>query len=146
MLKALEKEPANRFQTALEMAQAIKLALQNPERENTFRADIPLIQPETAKKRTSPARRRWIWGSTLVVITGVLVLIGLTPGTITLYHKKIVNTTRAPYLLGETEQDAMCLARQAGLCPKSSAKAAPNRQARSSCNRTILTIACAGAR
>ena len=115
VLKALEKEPANRFQTALEMAQAIKLALQNPERENT--ADIPLIQPETAKKRTSPARRRWIWGSTLVVITSVLVLIGLTLGTITLYHK-IVNTTRAPYLLGETEQDAMRLARQAGLVPE----------------------------
>ena len=115
VLKALEKEPANRFQTALEMAQAIKLALQNPERENT--ADIPLIQPDTMQNRTAKARLRRTWGPVLVVLTSVLVMIGLALGGISLYHN-IVNTTRAPYLLGETEQDAMRLARQAGLVPE----------------------------
>ncbi len=115
VLKALEKDPDDRYHTALEMAQAIKLALQNPERENTM--DVPVMKPEAVRKRPPAARVRKRWGRAGVALLGVVLMAGLVVGTILLYTN-IVNTTRAPYLLGETEQDAMRLARQAGLVPE----------------------------
>lgn len=115
VLKALEKDPDDRYHTALEMAQAIKLALQNPERENTM--DVPVLRPEAARKRKLPARVRMHWGRVLVVLLSILLMAGLAAGTVYLYTS-IEKTTRAPYLLGELEQDAMRLARQVGLVPE----------------------------
>ncbi len=115
VLKALEKEPDDRYHTALEMAQAIKLALQNPEREITM--DIPVMKPEPVRKRVPPARVRKRWGRALVVMVSLLLVVGLIAGTMLIYNN-IVNTTHAPYLLGETEQDAMRLARMSGLVPE----------------------------
>lgn len=46
VMKALEKGPVNRYHTALEMAQALKIALQSPEKENTLDTPVLAIQPE----------------------------------------------------------------------------------------------------
>lgn len=44
VMKSLEKNPVNRYHTALEMAQALKIALQSPEKESTL--DTPVLAME----------------------------------------------------------------------------------------------------
>ena len=53
VMKALEKDPAQRYHTALEMAQALKIALQFPEKEITLDTPVLTIVPP----RQPPARR-----------------------------------------------------------------------------------------
>lgn len=115
VLKALEKSPVNRYHTALEMAQALKIALQSPEKENTL--DTPVIsiqkeQPGRPKKRRRRRRER-----VAIVLTALVVLGLLTWGSLVIVNS-VVNSTRAPYLLDLDESAAIREARRAGLDPR----------------------------
>ncbi|NLZ89774.1 MAG: PASTA domain-containing protein, partial [Clostridiales bacterium] len=50
-------------------------------------------------------------------LLAILVTVGLAVGTLLIYNG-VVSTTYAPYLLGETEQEAIRMARNAGLDPQ----------------------------
>ncbi|MEZ7872784.1 MAG: protein kinase, partial [Eubacteriales bacterium] len=115
VMKALEKGPVNRYHTALEMAQALKIALQSPEKENTLDTPVLAIQPEktgTSKKRRRRNRDRVAMAVTVAVVLGLLAW-----GTITIVNS-VVNSTRAPYLLDFEEDAAIREARRAGLIPR----------------------------
>lgn len=115
VMKALEKGPVNRYHTALEMAQALKIALQSPEKENTLDTPVLSIQPEKlapSKKRRRRYRERIAMAVTAAVVVGLL-----TWGTITIVNS-VVNSTRAPYLLDLEEDTAVREASRAGLIPR----------------------------
>ncbi|NCB36500.1 MAG: serine/threonine protein kinase, partial [Clostridia bacterium] len=115
VMKALEKGPVNRYHTALEMAQALKIALQSPEKENTLDTPVLAIQPE--KTGTSIKRRRRNRDRVAMAVTAAVVLGLLAWGTITIVNS-VVNSTRAPYLLDFEEDAAIREARRAGLIPR----------------------------
>ena len=115
VMKALEKDPKNRYRSALEMAQAIKSAQQFPERENT--KDTPVFEVPTAKKEKKPPVRRLTWQRVGTMVAALVVLAALIGGTLGIYHN-VVNTTQAPYLLGESEEDALRIAIRAWLKPE----------------------------
>lgn len=115
VMKALEKGPVNRYHTAIEMAQALKIALQSPEKENTQDTPVLSIQPEKAapsKKRRGRYRERIAMAVTAAVVLGLL-----TWGTIAIVNS-VVNSTKAPYLLDLEEDAAIREASRAGLIPR----------------------------
>lgn len=112
VMKALEKLPQNRYRTALDMAQAIRSALQYQEKEAT--ADTPVIaSPRPVKERKSKKRpRRWRILATLGA--SLMVVAALVFGSLAIY-RRVIDTTRAPYCIGETEEEARRLLAKAWL-------------------------------
>ena len=115
VMKALEKAPRDRYRTALEMAQAIKLALQFPEKEAT--KDTPVLVPTLGKAAGQKLRRRITWEKVLSMLAAVVVMGVLAVGSMAIYDA-VVNTTHAPYLVGENEEEAVRLAINAWLRPQ----------------------------
>lgn len=115
VMKALEKAPVNRYHTALEMAQALKIALQSPEKENTLDTPVLSIQPE--KSAPSKKRRRRYRERVAMAVTAAVVLGLLAWGTVSIVNS-VVNSTRAPYLLDLEEDAAIREARRSGLIPR----------------------------
>ena len=116
VMQALEKEPINRFHTALEMAQALKIALQSPEKEITVDTPVLTIQPGrrngNGKGRRSLMRER-LW----MLALSVFLLAVLALGSFLIY-RSVVSSTSAPYLMYVTEQEAVREAEKAGLKPQ----------------------------
>lgn len=110
--KALEKDPRARYRTALEMAQALKLALEHPDREIT--RDTPVLPAVSTRANGALKSGRGRLGVALLTL---LVLLGIAAGTAFIY-RNVINATQAPFLIGEEEADAIRIARKAGLVPK----------------------------
>lgn len=115
VMKALEKAPVNRYHTALEMAQALKIALQSPEKENTL--DTPVLSIQAEKSAPSKKRRRRYRERVAMAVTAAVVLGLLAWGTVSIVNS-VVNSTRAPYLLDLEEDAAIREARRSGLIPR----------------------------
>ncbi len=115
VLKALEKSPVNRYHTALEMAQALRIALQSPEKESTLDTPVIRMQPE---RPAAPRNRRFKRRERLIIaLTTVAVLGILAWGTVAIVNL-VVTGTRAPYLIDLTEENAVREAMRSGLVPK----------------------------
>lgn len=127
VLTALNKDPKNRFRNAADMARAIRTALDCP--------DIPdntgLGVTQTTDMRTqtgtrtntgtrvntaSPRRKRKarVKQTAIMLLLTLIVIIGLAYGTVRIVSD-IVNATAAPFLIGETEQEAIRIGRESGL-------------------------------
>ena len=111
--KAMEKKPEMRYQSALEMAQDLQRALQEPdgawiERNVPDQPLTSLVQPPSTPlpEKKQPAKPAWRWNTW--VVTGILilaVLIGLTLAGLRIYDT-VVNAATAPYCVDETEDNA----------------------------------------
>ena len=117
--KAMDKRPERRYQSALEMAQDLQRALQEP--DGTWLGRLPdrpidsLAQQGGNTDRTQPVHtRKWFWTRVGMVGMVMVVLALLTMGGVLVYDQ-VVNTTEAPYCLDETEADAQRLVTRAGL-------------------------------
>lgn len=115
VMKALEKEQPARYHTALEMAQALKLALQFPEKEITL--DTPILTIEKPKRALTPQRRKRISDRLLMALVSVFLMVILVLGSVLIY-RSVVSSTRAPYLMYDKEQDAIRKIEMAGLVPR----------------------------
>lgn len=115
VMKALEKNPQDRYRSALDMAQAVKSALQFPEKENTRDTPVFEVPPQQGDKKQQKKRMRWQKLTTLAV--ALIVLGTLAFGSVAIYQR-VVNTTEAPYLLGEKEEEALRIAIRARLKPE----------------------------
>ena len=139
VMKALEKNPKNRFQTAREMAEALMKAKDgrlDPSMIVPEASRIPVPQPPQPARvqefspRTAPAarrtgsagrrvpiRRRVRYKISSVVIT--ILVSALALGLLTVGVIRIVeeagNTALAPDVIGMTVEDAMDMARREGL-------------------------------
>ena len=113
VMKALEKEPAQRYHTALEMAQALKIALQFPEKEITLDTPVLTITPP----RKPPARRTRSRERMALVALAAVVILALAVGSL-LIVRSVASGTKAPYLIDLEEASAIREARIAGLQPQ----------------------------
>ena len=113
--KAMEKRPEDRYQSALEMAQDLQRALQEP--DGTWLGRLPdkkqAVAQATGRHQALRARRKKL----LMAVTGIvallmLILFGFTGSYV---YDQIVNTTTAPYVLDEQEPSALRLISRAGL-------------------------------
>ena len=117
--KAMEKRPENRYQSALEMAQDLQRALQEPdgswlERLPDKPQSGPGITSNTTTKQKPVHSRKWLWTRIGIIGSGLLVMAVLIAGGIRIYDQ-VVNTVDVPYCLDETEAEAVRLINKAGL-------------------------------
>lgn len=118
VMKALEKRPEDRYQSALEMAQDLQRAIHEPDGDWMDKAldkPIPSISQIPPKPPVDPKKRRKKLIIRCAASAAVLaVLAFLISGASNLYNQ-IVNTTSAPYVLDETEENALRMIARAGL-------------------------------
>ncbi len=124
VMKAMEVKPEHRYQSALEMAQDLHRALHEPDGEWMGRSQdkpIPGIAQVGASQQTGrhpKVKRNVPVGRWLAVLAlAALVMFALGRGAVMIYDQ-IINTTSAPYLVGETEDNAIRLAKRAQLKPQ----------------------------
>ncbi|BCJ71684.1 serine/threonine protein kinase [Catellatospora sp. IY07-71] len=127
VLKALSKNPANRYQSAGEMrADLLRAAAGRPVMATPVLREeqtIPMTAPartgtgRNAPARVGDARRRRASGWVIATLTalGVLAVVALTAGLILANQPKDIPV---PNLMGKTEAEAKALLTSAGLTPK----------------------------
>ncbi len=120
VVKAMEKKPEMRYQSTLEMAQDLHRALYDPDGDWLNRLqDKPIPQisenahtaPVQVIKRRGDSRTAMIVG---MIVLSVAVLLGLHVGGRYIYNV-VVNSTKAPYVIDEYEEEAIKLIKRASL-------------------------------
>lgn len=117
VLRAMEKNPENRYQSALEMAQDVHRAMHEPDGDwLSSIQDKPIAQisqdtGRVKKRRISP---QMIWLKIIGAALCLMALTGLAAGSVYIYNQ-VVNMTNVPYLLDETEEEATRLLIRSGL-------------------------------
>ena len=130
VMKALEKNPKNRFQTAREMADALMRAKNGqldlasiqtePVQPPAPAQPIPPVKeispaPARRSARRAPVRKRSKWSMLIAaIVLTVAVLAILTVGVIQIYQK-VSQSALSPALTGLTIEDARQLAQREGL-------------------------------
>ena len=119
VVKAMEKKPEMRYQSALEMAQDLHRAMQEPDGDwlNAVQdKPIPMISQVTASQRVIRKKKgkSYLPYRILGVVLCLLAAFGLVEGARHIYQT-VINATEAPYVLDETEEAAIKLCTRAGL-------------------------------
>ena len=134
VMKAIEKSPLRRFQSAREMADALLKAkegviieqsppLQNSQNSNAGSDDTDAkaataSQVSQSGARPQPQKKRMDRRSRIAITTTILaacvIIAGLIIGTILIYHS-VVNSTIAPDIVGLNVQEAQNVAKRADL-------------------------------
>ena len=120
VLTAMSKEPRNRYRDAADMARAVRAALGHPD------VAAGTVSQNTASQRTRSVdtgrnaaiarqRKRQRVRETLLILGLTLAALAvLSIGTVEIV-RNIVNTVEAPYLIGETEENARRMGEDRGL-------------------------------
>lgn len=122
VLTALSKDPKNRYRSASDMARAIRAALNHPDTPDTGIAFTQTTDMRTgtstrANTGTAVVRRKRkprIRQTVIMLLLTMMVVGGLAYGTVRIVTD-IINATEAPYLIGETEQEAVRIGKESGL-------------------------------
>ena len=120
VLTAMAKEPSGRYRDAADMARAILAALQNPQAAEGTDAPVTALQepvrPHTGNtdRLQQLRRRRRIRNTLLLLALTLIVLAGLAYGGVRI-ARSIMNSTEAPFLVGETEENAIRMGQEKGL-------------------------------
>ena len=124
VLTALNKDPANRYRNAADMARAIRAALSHPEvldeglnvstatdgRTHTTGNNSGRTQIEALRRRK---KSRFKQIALMLALTALVISV-LAYGTIMIVQG-IINTTTAPYMIGATEKEAIEMGRESDL-------------------------------
>ena len=120
VLTAMSKEMRSRYRDAADMARAIRAALQNPQAAEATAAPVTGLQEPVRvhsgnTERVQRQRRRKRTRGILVMTALAVAVLGLLAwGGVTIAGR-IMNSTEAPFLVGETEEDAIRLGKDKGL-------------------------------
>ncbi len=118
-MKAIEKNPALRYQTARDMAADIRLALENrserqplPAKEFEVQQPRPQIKEEnnktnadTGKNRIGNGKNRKIRTVITTVVIGLILAAGLYFGVSAVFHR-VVSTVTVPFVVGMDVKEA----------------------------------------
>ncbi len=116
--KAMEKSPEKRYQSALEMAQDLQRAMQEP--DGTWLERLPDKPVQTPQRTGSTGKQKPLQNkkrirSHFIISAAILVMIlGMLAGGYIIYDQ-VMNTTQMPYCLDETEETARHLVQRARL-------------------------------
>lgn len=129
-MKAMEKNPAMRYQTARDMAADIRAALENrPERPVYPEKELEVQQPkpqmvkedtgktqtaDTGRNKTRNTKRNRIWTIILTSILGLLLVVVLFFGIRAIFDR-VVTTATVPSVTGLDVNDAKALLDREGL-------------------------------
>ena len=121
VLTAMAKDRHSRYHDAADMARAIRAALQNPQAAvETTTAPVTALQEPVrgmtgnTEKIQRQRRKKRLREALLVALVAVVVLSGLAYGGVRIV-RNIMNSTEAPFLIGETEENAIRIANDKGL-------------------------------
>ncbi len=121
VLKAMAKDPRSRYQQAEDMARDLQKALAEPNREKPEVEIDPVPEepnPGNRRRRGTESPEPFDWHKFIkpaltvaaaLVLTAVLALLAVR------MYRNIVNSTTAPYVIDETENNALRLIARAGL-------------------------------
>ncbi len=116
--RAMQKRPEMRYQTALEMARDLRRAMEDPNGQwDTGAQDDKMFRRLSQDTSPTPPPIHWknrLRSLVAAVLIGALVLTGLGVGIYSAYDL-IVNSTEVPYLLDETEDNAVRQLSRSGL-------------------------------
>ena len=116
--KAMEKQPAKRYQNARDMALDLQRALLEPEgdwvQQLPDKPKTPPVKPNTTNRQKPVHTRRWLWTRIGVLSLCTLVVAALVWGGFAVYDR-IVNTVEAPYCVDASEDEALRLLKAKGL-------------------------------
>ena len=120
-MKAMEKNPAMRYQTARDMAADIRAALENrPERPVYPEKELEIQQPkpqmikeettrqqisDTGRNKSRTAKRKRIWTIILTSVLGVVLAVVIFFG-VRIIFDRVVTTATVPYVTGLDVKDA----------------------------------------
>ena len=127
-MKAMEKNPALRYQTARDMAADIRLALENrPERQAFPVKEFEVLQPkpqikeengktnpDTGRNRVGNEKRRKTKTAVITAFLGLVLITGLYFG-ITAIFRRVVTTTTVPFVIGMDVSEAEEILTREGL-------------------------------
>lgn len=129
-MKAMEKNPAMRYQTARDMAADIRAALENrPERPVYPEKELEIQQPkpqmvkedtgktqaaDTGRNRARNPKRNRIWTIIMTSILGLILVVVLFFGIRAIFDR-VVTTATVPYVAGLDVNDAKALLEREGL-------------------------------
>lgn len=120
VLTALNKDPKNRYRNAADMARAIRAALDHPDTLDTSLGMTQATDARTStitRTNTGTVRRKRkirLKHTVIMLLLTLLVIGGLSYGTVKIVSG-IINATTAPFLVGETEQEAIRIGKESGL-------------------------------
>ncbi len=119
VLKAMSKQPEKRYQSAFEMAQDLHRVIHVPDWNGSLTGDSGnQISEESSKQKKNPSGKNNLNSfltKTMITIAGFMLAAGLVIWGIHFLGDIILNSTSAPYLLNETEEDAVLLLNKSGL-------------------------------
>lgn len=113
VMKAMAKEPADRYPSALLMAQALHSAL-----SSTSTNDEPVFVNDKKQKLRQKARQKALSKARiLMILLGMVLMLGIFTGAYFIYVD-IVNTTKTPLLTGYLVDQAVLEAQKEGIRTK----------------------------
>ena len=121
VLTAMSKDKDSRYASAADMARAIRAAMKNPQSEaETVTAPVTALQepvrmPTENIERIQRQRRKKRRRERLLLAALSLLVLGLMAYGGAVIVGRIMNSTEAPFLIGETEENAVRIAQDKGL-------------------------------
>ena len=112
VLTAMSKEPRRRYRDAAEMARAIRAALEHPQEverpaeSDSGRQNSQRVHTGDTDRLARQRRRKKRRSTLLILALSLVVMAGLAFGAVQI-ARSIMNTVEAPYLVGETEANAL---------------------------------------
>ncbi len=120
VLTAMSKDMRSRYHDAADMARAIRSAMQNPQLSEMATSPVTALQEqvrlqtEVTDRMKRQRRRKKRREALMILALTVLVLAALTYGGVQIAGR-IMNSTEAPFLIGEIEENAIRIGQEKGL-------------------------------
>ena len=120
VLTAMSKDMRSRYHDAADMARAIRSAMQNPQLSEMATSPVTAlqeqvrVQTEVTDRMKRQRRRKKRREALMILALTVLVLAALTYGGVQIAGR-IMNSTEAPFLIGEIEENAIRIGQEKGL-------------------------------
>ena len=120
VLTAMSKDMRSRYHDAADMARAIRSAMQNPQLSEMATSPVTALQEqvrlqtEVTDRMKRQRRRKKRREALMILALTVLVLAALTYGGVQIAGR-IMNSTEAPFLIGEIEENAIRIGQEKGI-------------------------------
>ena len=120
VLRAMNKRPQDRYTDAAQMARAIRAALEHPQEAGqpakpaASSRQTPVVRSGDTERQQRIRRQKKLRERLAIGLLSLVVIAGLAVGAV-LIARSVFNGVEAPYLIGETETEAVRIGSERGL-------------------------------